>query len=363
MSGNPEIEANIARQFEFSPNDKLNFKFGINPANYNQSEIETFSELIADFELKDEKIDSQKIQETLEIFDDILLLTSFASRSKCVCLKWEYSDSKTQITKYIKDKSIPDNSNIKGSNKNEELIGLTNFFEGFLSKTFPNFREYSRVEALRRSLHFIIPNKNETLESQFISLFTALEMIVLHYRKNNGLEEVLSSKAFAEFRDGLGKYIKNLDLTVFLEDEIKELKSNLTNENEINEKIKKLVREKRKLIKQKLGELNRVSFSEALIEFCNYFDGKLALSDLWAIKGKNNGLAEIRNKLVHGEHFTEKQITALWYASEHLRWTVERMILAILDWSIDKSNISQKYLNRNSHPYLEWEDKRNEFST
>jgi len=85
---------------------------------------------------------------------------------------------------------------------------------------------------------------------------------------------------------------------------------------------------------------------QRLINFCEHYSVKL--DDLWSVLDYNGGisLSQIRNKLVHGEHYENKHYGAILCAKQHLKWTIERMILGILNWSIDKSEISPVKLQK-----------------
>jgi hypothetical protein len=114
---------------------------------------------------------------------------------------------------------------------------------------------------------------------------------------------------------------------------------------------------KRTLLYENLPALTRVSFRTAFQKFCEFYS--VNLDDLWPVVGSADGwsLKDIRNKLVHGEYFNRQQLRALLSASEHLRWTVERMILAILGWDLSRSAVSPDNLcKRNQYKY--WREDR-----
>ena len=70
------------------------------------------------------------------------------------------------------------------------------------------------------------------------------------------------------------------------------------------------------------------------------------LTDLWPLVDRSSGtsLAQIRNRSIHGEYLTESSFRALSYASQNLRWTLERMLLSVLGWQIANSNVSKSFL-------------------
>jgi hypothetical protein len=86
------------------------------------------------------------------------------------------------------------------------------------------------------------------------------------------------------------------------------------------------------------------------------------LSDLWPITDKTNGitLVRLRNKVAHGEYLNPAQTLALLYAREHLRWAVERVVLALLDWPVANSKVRPSFLGH-MHPYHNWKQARAAF--
>jgi len=94
----------------------------------------------------------------------------------------------------------------------------------------------------------------------------------------------------------------------------------------------------------------RISLRNVFDHFCERFD--LEIADLWpvfAAKGEV-GLSDIRNKLIHGETFVDECYDAIWVACKNLKWLLERMMIKILDWPIDRTEVEAGFLKRNSHP-------------
>jgi hypothetical protein len=81
---------------------------------------------------------------------------------------------------------------------------------------------------------------------------------------------------------------------------------------------------------------------------------------LWPLVDRQAGpsLSDLRNAIVHGEAFSEQEWLALSYAGEHLRWHLERIILATLGWDVEKSTVSTRSL-RLFYAYQNWEQERN----
>jgi hypothetical protein len=70
------------------------------------------------------------------------------------------------------------------------------------------------------------------------------------------------------------------------------------------------------------------------------------LTDLWPLLDRSSGtcLAQIRNRSIHGEYLNEASYRALHYAMLNLRWTLERMLLSVLRWPVETSNVSKSFL-------------------
>lgn len=246
--------------------------------------------------------------------DNILLLSSFAARHLTVCLKWKAFDGRSDLIKYLRDRAIPNESerNKKGISP---VIGFSQM-KDFLKTAYTSFGNYTEVDALRRAMYFLILSERETIDGGFMILYSALEMLVLHFRRKEDLEFIIPKNKFE-------KHIR------------KSVKISI-DESELPE----LTDEKKKMIKDKLPELNRVSFATAFKKLCEFYS--VNLEDLWSVLNSDDGisLSQIRNKLVHSEHFEDKDYGAILCAKQHLKWTIERLILGILKWSVEKSEIS-----------------------
>src|SRR5260370_216006 len=104
----------------------------------------------------------------------------------------------------------------------------------------------------------------------------------------------------------------------------------------------------RRLMRSKLGDVRRAPFSAAFESFCIEYG--VDLTDLWAVGGKSREMpvCEIRNHIVHGSALKWSQVLALSDAREHLRWTVERMLLGVFGWPVQDSKVRPDWLARNT---------------
>lgn len=203
--------------------------------------------------------------------------------------------------------------------------------EEFLVTTSPvNGAELNEI--LERAIGFTIQSRNQSLEISFISLSAALESVLTFFRRQNEYD-ILGTKRFSELERDLKKWLKQ--------------HPTLANEPA-----------KRGLIYEKVPELNRFPFSYVFKKFCAHHS--LDLTDLWPVVGKHAEwpLTEIRHRLVHGDPFVSRPAEAMACASAHLGWVVERMILCVIGWPIERSNVRPDYLIKNCGAYQSWEAKR-----
>lgn len=322
--------------FELDATNNSHLIFEKNEKRYKNQDGDTviFYELVAGFGLEGETNENSKISETLEKLEDVLLLVSFVSRHRCMCLGLDLYDSKSFITKYFRNRTLPDDKEVKPG-RFDAIIDL-NVFDSFMKTAYPKLIQHSNLPAFRRTINFVIPRTRATVDGNFISLFTALEMLVLQFRNDAGLKYIFRGNQFEKkIKRGITEYIDDLELP----------------EEDLH---------KKDLIKEKISELNRVSFATAFEQFCSHYS--IDVSDLWSVIDSDNGISlyQIRNKLVHGEHFDSRHYTALHYAREHLRWTIERMVLVILGWDVEKSYISPKKLTRWT-AYKNWQKEQEIF--
>jgi hypothetical protein len=326
------VEVSTPRQFAFTlpSGTSLTFDHHYHRRENEQGETITFEELVAIFNLQGNVGDGKKIEELLDNdLEDVLLLASFAARHSCVCVGWEAADSYSYTQRYVGNRTIPAEKD--KARHRDEIIELSDF-PAFMAEAYRRFTGMVPNESLRRAIHFAIPSEGHTVDSDFVNLYSALEMMVLHFRREQGLEFILPDEGeFRRLQGDLRKWLKQHPL---LED-----------------------KGRRGLVYEKLFEINRVSFGHAFEKFCEVYS--VDLGDLWPVVGNVGGpsLSTIRNRLVHGEVLGEGYYKALITAKFHLQWTVERMILAMLGWPVKKSNIDEWYLSPMAM-YKDWDSER-----
>ena len=173
-----------------------------------------------------------------------------------------------------------------------------------------------------------------TGEGEFTSLYAVLESIVLWYRKSKGFELIVADQEeWRMLQDDVRTFLKN---------------------HRVLQGSEPARKERRAMILRKVGELRRVPFAVALDKFCEEYGVKL--DDLWPVLTDKRGeisLTDIRNRIVHGTPVSPTQFHALIGAKQHMRWVVERSLLAVLGWPLEKSKVRPDFLARNLTAMIE----------
>lgn len=262
-------------------------------------------------------IDTESIiSNYLNELDDFLLLTSFASRHRTVCVGWDKYDSDSHVQFFRGNYSIPTK---KTNDINDALIDIT-YFDSFIGPAIESFEQYEDKQVIRSAIFSLLSSSESSLEKSFLSKFAALESLVLAYKRSAGVEFILTSEEWKKLRKQLEKSIKQCDELV-------------------------LTRDKRASIYLKLGELNRLSLKESFEKFLSHYS--LYYHDLWPLFGNDEfcGLSDIRNKLIHGDPLPRNLFSALLTANFHLSIYLERALTVILGWSVEKTNVSLSRLH------------------
>lgn len=255
-------------------------------------------------------------QSILPDIDDFLLIASFGSRYRTACLGWHSGDQNSYTKFYRGNYSFP-----KFSEDQDIDSGLVapEDFEDFVHICYSEFLKFENKLALRDAINSLLPLQSNTLETSFLKLFSGLEALVLNFRRSNDLEFVLQQNEWSSLKKYIKKCIKRSTQPT-------------------------LQPEQRASLYRKLDELNRVSLREAFNLFCEQYS--IELWDLWPVFSNDEyvGLVEIRNRLSHGDSMTRDTISALVVAKQHLQFILERIIVVVLKWDIEKTKVRPSYL-------------------
>jgi len=330
------VRVRTVRQFSITLRNQRGLKF---VKRHHHEEGDEGELTWADLRASEERVTTRRLfaqvdQKALDDLDDFLTLTTFSSRFVAVCVGIDsYSENGDRFLFYRKDRTAP---RAVEQDTNNSVIDLSNF-KPFIRKAYRWFArsgDSGPHELLRHALHLLTPRVDRTVESEFTTLFAALETIVLWHRRRADLEWIVEDvEQWVALRKDIGDFLKQHDL--------------LKND-----------KESRKLMRAKLGELRRVPFSTAFESLCMTY--AVNLSDLWPVLGRSGEmpLSEIRNHIVHGSTLSWGQFLALGHARHHLRWTVERILLAVIGWPVAESKVRPDWLARNRTAMIELESSR-----
>jgi len=254
--------------------------------------------------------------EILPVLDDFLLIASFAARERTSCLGWSATDKNSHSTFYRGNYTFPEYND--DSSVDDGVLDIM-YYQKFIQMCYSSFLHFENKLALRDALNSAVPSTSQTLETSYLRTFSGLETLILDFRRKENFEFVLPENEWLVLRGYIHKCIKHFT------------KPNLS-------------RGQRASVYRKLGELNRVSLGEAFEVFCQKY--AIDLEDLWPVFGKKEivGLADIRNRLIHGDPFPYDLFGSLIVANEHLKYALERIIIRILGWDVGETKVSPAYL-------------------
>ncbi len=281
-----------------------------------------------------EKKSEKELLAEIEFF---LMIVSFSERRRIACYGYraENTCSDTNNIHEVVDYYRP-SSHIPAENFNyvyEDTLIDGEYFREFMIQALNNSIKCEFKEYLFEAIGKIVCRKNISPTGtylfsidDYLSYYSALENLVNGFRDTQNLHHILEKESCQEFSKDIKKFIGKHSLFADVEGNVSE-----------NEKRKN----KRKLMYEKISELNRISFGTAFRSFCEFY--QVDINDLWPLTGKSTeapvSLSMIRNRIIHGERFENKEYEALVFANINLRWILERCILRVLDWDIKKSRV------------------------
>jgi len=316
-----EIKYERVRNLEFRIKDdvKIVFEMHFSSKTAQNGDLIQWSFLVACADLNVPADDVETLKtDILPDIDDLLLIASFAARERTACLGWAATDKNSHSTFYRGNYTFPEGND--DSSMDDGVIDIQ-YFEKFIQRCYPSFLRFENKLAIRNALYSAVPSTPQTLETSFLRTFSGLETLILDFRRRGNLEFALPEDEWLSLRKYLQKCIKESTKP-------------------------KLEREQRASIYRKLGELNRVSLGEAFDVFCQKY--AIDLEDLWPVFGNKEivGLADIRNRLIHGDPFPHDLFGTLIVAKEHLKYTLERVIVRVLGWDVGETKVSPAYLGK-----------------
>lgn len=319
-----EVTAETIRSHKFDLNGFSNVLFDKHFYYLESSDsgTEMFSGLVACLEFEDaDNIFSEFDATYKDQLKDYILISSFASDQATFITSITYHDSTMMKDVWYGNLAIEKTKNDHKHGHNDVLVDLSDF-EKFISTCFSNFQtfDYEKQELIRRAIYKVLPRGDSTIESKILDYFSAIESIVLIYRREKGMEFTIAD----------GYKWKTLE---------KSIRKSVNENKELFESDEHL-----SLLKNMLPSLKRVPFKNAFEGFQK--STGMINDDLWPLFDNSGGasLSEIRNQIIHGEAFREDQSTALFHAMMNLESLAQRTIFITLGWNITDTNVSPMYL-------------------
>lgn len=254
-----------------------------------------------------------------DLLDKLLWYLSFGSRQRTTWIKWTAEIGTELVEHYRNNILIPE----KIKYYEEPLIDRR-VFQDFLQHCLEYEKQQNNLDLYLPIVYLVSSgNPTKTMEMQFLSSFLALEALLGLYAKSRNINKHFTIKdEWNTFYDYIKKSIEEF--------------------SGFNDDFKNLMI-------AKLGIFNQPSMKKLYNDFCK--DMKIDNTDLWPIYGTHFDLSRIRNKLVHGKRFEYE--TFLSIANEHLRWVVERCLLAVLGWR-GTTDVNPESLRKYT-AYHDWE--------
>jgi len=310
-----EGEAKLHRgdrfRFKLDREIELEFLNHYRWVNLENEEILTYPELIASAKLNRRPIE-EDIDNYLSLIDDFLLLVSFAEGQRCISPLVSVHSRGTIAETYRLDRSMP---NISAKHGFNDFLIDSNDFDDFINLAWKSLKEAGQYKLIKSALELITNDARGTMESEFLSLFSSIEKLILAFRLDYNYEFILKDlHHWNSFDKNLHSFIKKHEL----------FKDNP---------------EARSLIYQNIAGLKRLPLQEAFKKFTE--SKKLDLNDLWTFYDDSSewSLTDIRNHLVHGYGLGDPYIDSFGNALKSLRYLAKRLMLVSLNWDFKESRL------------------------
>ncbi|MFA6014293.1 MAG: hypothetical protein WC742_04435 [Gallionellaceae bacterium] len=267
------------------------------------------------------------IPSLLKLADDVGLLLTLAARHRVMVLGYEYT---TQHHSFKQFRSPLKRNRIEREETGRDQLIQIGEFEEFMQTAIAKWRNSSNEgkDCIRLAIVALHPLTELSAQRDYLAMFAALEgLSKLHKGKvASELEEV-----WTDIQSSLSECIDNQssishDAQDFLKNNLSVLKQGKKLETRMKEFFKSL---------------------------------NVHLDDLWPVFGnaKHPSLYWARNELAHGRHFNDGRFGTFLKAEEHLRLTLERVVLCMLGFDPNRTTAGIQSLHnqgrRLTHTQLE----------
>lgn len=242
--------------------------------------------------------------------DDFLLLAGLATATYSQCVGFSAVGKNGVSINYRRDRAISVDSDV-GIDPNNAVVNPGELDEYWI-KVYDEFSASTYKDEIRTCLHVHRASQETYLEASFLMLFSALELLLSRHRDAKQIAYVMQPDDWKRRQVLFDDLIsKQADLEPI----------------------------QRKALHENIMQLNRVPLRQAFDDLINSFN--IDLTGVWPVfESGNRGLSSVRNLFVHGALMTkdERFPPALALANNHLRWTLEVIILACLGWPRSSTN-------------------------
>jgi hypothetical protein len=258
--------------------------------------------------------------------DDLLVVAGLPMRKRTVCHGWDLVTTGRVIRHFRGNSGTPGDYHYPSLNFG--LVAKADF-QPFMARAWDRFRTSPDKQPIRRLIYSAVPADRRALETDTVALFSAIEDYLASYRRGAGLTATVQPEtAWSKVENALRTAIKSCD-------------------------DPRLDPTQRSQLYRGINGLNRppleVVFASMIAKQGVYTD------DLWPIFCADNGpsIYQIRNRLVHGD-FPDSEVFTLSIVNEHLRWLIDRILLGLLGWPVDQSDVSPGFVEKNYLAAREW---------
>ncbi|WP_413742270.1 hypothetical protein ACL2XO_04870 [Sodalis sp. RH15] len=319
ISTDTDINGNIIRKRTWQPKiniDQDNTIHGDLFYNIKEDKYETvmqpYQVLTLDFNVDSEAQIPEKINiDYLLKIDDMLTLASFAQAGKIRCSGWTVF-SINNCFRYYR------NNTFKVDDIRDFRVGIIkkDEIETFLNRSLVIYQSSRFKESITRAINAVITNNDTIVELSFLTMFQALESLVITYKRLDGTEYIIDITRWDELKTKIKFSLKECLLNELTPKEIKKMQG-------------------------KISELNRPSLKNSFESMEKSLN--LQIEEFWPIFDTEDiiGLASIRNMLAHGESFPTNVLPGILLAHACLQSCLARIILNLLQWPVEETELSK----------------------
>lgn len=276
--------------------------------------------------------DEASLRAAMLPLDDLMLWVGFASRTPTRCVGCMVSGREFWAEWFRRDVRVCTGRQRYRTRGNSGLVGLEDLGQ-FLTRAMAALAGSHFKPELRHALYALENRLDSNIEQGFVDLFSAFEAL-LDAISGEECKKRFQAEA-AHRKAARDRLLKTLEEWVGA----KEISAELRNQ-----------------FAKQIRNVQSVSFAEKYRTLLRLLPA-FSYDDLWPMiaSGDTISLYLVRNRLSHGAVVTEDQIDAVWTASRQLEWLLERLIVAILGWPLEDTDLAAAAIGSTwSNRFVDW---------